>query len=123
MLRPLTFACASALALAFAAPAVAQDEVIVTAPPTSQGLERRVVQFGDLDLYDDRGARTLVQRIEHAAMEVCGNSQVRLPLPDQRYVEGCTRETMDMAIADIDHPYVSARYFGYTPVSYYSPKG
>jgi UrcA family protein len=130
MLRPLTFACASALALAIASPSFAQEEIIVTAPPTIQGHERRVVQYGDLDLNDERGAYALVQRLERAARAVCGDGETRLPLPDERNASSCTRETLDTAIADVNHPYVNARYYGYWPPqhaayepSYYGPKG
>ncbi len=119
MQRSMTFVCASALMLAFAAPSFAQSS------------QNRVVEYGDVDAYSQRGAETILNRVEHASEQICGDRPGPMPIPERQGVAACTYETMDIAVADINNPAVTARYYGYDPQvivedpddAYLSPKG
>jgi len=111
MSRTLKLVCASALILGFTAPAFAQRA------------NERVVEYGDVDAYTARGADDVLNRVEHAAEQICGDRPGPMPIPERQGVEACTYETMDIAVADIDHPGVTARYHGYDPQVVIEPEG
>lgn len=120
MSRSLTLVCATALMLGLAAPSFAQ---------TSQ---ERVVEYGDVDPYSNRGAETILNRVEEASEQVCGDRTGPMPIPERQGIKDCTYETMDIAVADINNSAVTARYRGYDPSvtveegsvdPYLSPKG
>lgn len=104
MSRSITvLACASLLALAAAAPAVADVQS-----------ESRVVTFGDLNLKNPNDAETLVDRIEGASMQVCREDGVA-SLAEQRHVRPCRTEAEQRAVYDVNHPVVTAEYYGVRP--------
>lgn len=104
MPRSLHFAIASAAVLALAAPAFAQDET--TRP------QERVVTYGELNLNSSAGADTLVRRIEQASDQVCGRHDGRTNARQRIISQRCAVETAENGVADVDHPVVTARYYG-----------
>jgi len=120
MSRTLHFAIVSAAALAFAAPALAQNE-------TSQP-QARVVTYGELDLNSAAGADTLVRRIENASEQVCGSNDGRTNTRQAYINRACRVESTENGVYDTNHPVVIARYegSGYAIVeegsAYYDPR-
>jgi UrcA family protein len=104
MPRSLHLAIASAAALMLAAPAFAQDET--TRP------QERVVTYGELDLNSAAGADVLVRRIEQASDQVCGRHDGRTNTRQRIISQHCAVETAENGIADVNHPVVTARYYG-----------
>jgi UrcA family protein len=62
MMRPLLLSAAAAFAFAAAAPA----------QPPAQLRGDTVVRYGDLDLSREADARTMLKRLDSAAVEACG---------------------------------------------------
>jgi UrcA family protein len=98
-----------------------------TVPATAQNYESRVVTYGELDLNSSAGADTLIRRIDNAAETVCGDrsrNSARLATSERQ----CEAETEEYALADVNHPLVTARYYGsgYAVVeegsAYYDPR-
>jgi UrcA family protein len=100
-------ACLSAIALCAAAPAFAQQ--------STDQVNSRVVGYGDLNLDSNRGADTVIRRVESATNYVCGDRTGPRSMQETSSVHACQSQTADNAIADIDHPNVNSRYYGYTP--------
>src|SRR5215831_2432005 len=64
-----------------------------------------IVRYDDLNLEAEAGARTLVNRIATAAMQVCGSRQnERSTLEARRQFETCRASAMQSAITTVDHP-------------------
>ncbi len=103
MLRPLSFALASALALSIAAPAFAQRD------------RTRVVHVGDVDTHSARGAYIAIERIEDAAEAVCGVQGGAQPIPQRVSARECTIETTEIAIDNSNNTGLIARYYGRDP--------
>ena len=104
MPRSIHFVCASALFLACAAPAFAQER------------ESRVVSYADLNLNHPAGADRMINRIERASDDVCGERTGPAPVVVRQNIRECTYETADNAVADLDHPIVTSRYlYGTSP--------
>lgn len=101
MSRALHLAIASAVALAFAAPAFAQSQP-----------EERVVTYGDLDLNSRAGADALIRRIDNAAEQVCGVNDGRTSTRQAQINRACETETTENGVYDTNHPVVIARYEG-----------
>ncbi|MEZ5961094.1 MAG: UrcA family protein [Hyphomonadaceae bacterium] len=104
MSRTLHFAIASAVALAFSAPALAQNETTQT--------QQRVVTYGDLDLNSAAGADALVRRIDNAAEQVCGVNDGRTNTRQAMINRDCEAQTTENGVYDTGHPVVIARYEG-----------
>lgn len=119
MSRTLSLACASAILMTLAAPAVAQQ----------QFSQERVVRTDDVDVYTARGADTVLNRIENAAEQLCGDRAGPMPLPERAGVHNCTYETMDIAVAESGNRAIFNRYHGIEPRvvveedPYLEPKG
>ncbi len=64
MIRTASAACATAIALALGAPALAQER-------------HDVVEYGELDPYSDEGADTLLRRLEDASETYAARSPAR----------------------------------------------
>lgn len=94
---------ASALTLAVATPVFAQE------------LHSQVVTFGDLNLKRDHDADRLIDRIENAADNVCGETNGPAPLTEVQSVRGCTYVAERNAVSDVAHPNVTSRYYGVEP--------
>jgi UrcA family protein len=98
-MRRIYLLCVAAL-LASAAPAVAQEA------------QQRVVRYGDLNLDNPHGARVLVRRINQASGDVCNDRTGPRPLTENAIVHACKDEAAENAVADVDHPMVTAEYYG-----------
>ena len=120
MSRSLHVALASAVALALAAPAFAQNETTRT--------QDRVVTYGDLNLNSAAGADALVNRIDNAAEQVCGVNDGRTNARQARISRECETEATENGVYDTGHPVVIARYegTGYAIIeegsAYYDPR-
>lgn len=97
-------ALAAAL-FAFAAPAQAGDLVIT---------ENVRVQYGDLDLSSERGAETMMRRLDRAATRACGGAVEPGPIAvrarQQRALDACRSQALDRAVAELAAPIVTAIY-------------
>ncbi len=101
MSRALHLVLASAVALAFAAPAVAQSQT-----------ESRVVTYGDLNVNRAAGADALIRRIDQASEQVCGVNDGRTNTRQAYSGRSCERETTENGVNDTGNPVVIARYHG-----------
>ena len=99
MTRLLT--CAFAAAVIFPAAAFADG------PPNTDTQVK--VRYGDLDLRDPAGAAALLHRLDKAATEACGASDVSLR-EYQLAVQAsdCHRRSLAQALAALNNPNVSA---------------
>ena len=71
------------------------------------------VHYGDLDLGQPSGARTLYHRLQAAALEACGASEFSLaPYQDAVRRSACYRDGLDNAVQAVNLPAVSALYVG-----------
>lgn len=104
MSRPLHLAIASLAALAFASPALAQNE---TTQP-----QARVVIYGDLNLNSRAGADALINRIDNAAEQVCGVNDGRTSVRQSQVNRACEHESTDNGVYDTNNPVVIATYEG-----------
>ncbi|MGQ0532823.1 MAG: UrcA family protein [Caulobacteraceae bacterium] len=87
----------------------------------------RVVTYGELDLDSEAGADALIRRIDNAADAVCGRHDGRRPAHQAEVDRACANETAEVAVNDVNHPNVSAHYYGGTAVieddiAYYDPR-
>jgi UrcA family protein len=106
MPRTLSLIGAAALALtAVASPVYAQ----VLEP------EQEVVRFGDLNLDYSGDADELIVRLQRAAGRVCGARQGVQPVAQFRADRDCMIETTEIAVRDVGHPMVLARYYDVNP--------
>ncbi len=117
MSRTVSLACASAILLALAAPAAVAQQ---------QFQQERVVRTDDVDALRARGADVVLNRIENAAQQLCGDRAGPMPLPERAGVANCTYETTEIAVAESGNPVLHQRYYGYEPQiivedDYYDP--
>jgi UrcA family protein len=104
MPRLLALVSASALVLAFAPAAFARDEP-----------QQEVVRFADLDLDDADDAEELIDRLEAASGRVCGARAGPQPVAQWQQGRACQMETTELAVRDVGHPMVLARYYDVHP--------
>lgn len=106
MPRKLTLFCAAALAL-----------TAVSAPSFAQVLEpeSEVVRFSDLNLDYSGDADELIDRLRAASGRVCGARQGVQPVAQFRQDRECMMETTEIAVRDVGHPMVLARYYDVNP--------
>lgn len=76
------------------------------------------VSYRDLDLSRSRDARTMLARLQEAALNTCGASGFSFP----QYREAvrrsdCYQQSLSNAVAALDVPTVSARYNAQTAVT------
>ena len=70
-----------------------------------------VVQYGDLNLSNPRGAAALYKRIEAAANDVCGASEVESrELGSRASVDACVRKAITGAVTTVGRPELFAVY-------------
>jgi len=74
--------------------------------------ESRVVEYGELDLNSEAGAETLIRRLNNASEAVCARHDGRRPASQAARDRACEYETTEVAVNDVDHPNVSAEYYG-----------
>jgi len=95
------------LIAALAAPAAAG--VHATAPsdaPTA------AVRHDDLNLNGPAGAEVMLSRLHHAARKVCGPAPLTQEIAANQRHRACVRETVDIAVAKLNAPLVTARHNG-----------
>ena len=98
-------------AAAPAAPAATSDEVTVRAegrPPPGTQLRGQVVSYSDLNLHTDHGAKTLLNRINAAARQVC-SPQPR-DLRDRANYNRCMHDARMHAVQSINAPTLDLAY-------------
>jgi UrcA family protein len=68
------------------------------------------VSYADLDLSTTDGARTLLRRIDLAAQRVCGPEPSHSPLQPHltAFYGSCVRDSVDVTVARINSPLLSA---------------
>jgi|SRR5580658_4914933 UrcA family protein len=95
-----------ALALALAAPATS-----FAASDDGGGVIQVKVSYGDLNVNTAKGAARLLQRLDSAAIKVCGGRILSNSI-DVQMARGsdCYRTVMQRAVAQINAPVLSARY-------------
>ncbi|MGE0596017.1 MAG: UrcA family protein [Hyphomonadaceae bacterium] len=106
MSRSLVLSVASALALTALAPAAFADP---------QAPRQQIVEQHNLDTYSPEGADALINRLENAAANVCGDRPGPEPVVQDHVTRVCTYETTANAVAQADSPLVVSRYYGYDP--------
>ncbi|MBC7769601.1 MAG: UrcA family protein [Phycisphaerales bacterium] len=103
MIRSFLPTIVAAISVAFvtAAPAAAQN-----APDR---YETRIA-YADLDLSRNAGADALVDRIENAARQTCGDTSGRMSFAQHRRVRACNAAFMQRAVANAQSATVEQRY-------------
>jgi UrcA family protein len=81
-------------------------------PAFAQEARSQVVHYGDLNLDNPQGAHALIGRIEGASASVCGDRTGPRPAVERAAVRGCRVVAEENAVSDVDHPLVSAEYYG-----------
>ena len=91
----------------------------LSASPVAAAQEpaQMVVSFSDIDLTNDANASQALRRMRHAAEEVCGGRGGLRSNKETVASRACVRETMEHAVADLNHPLVNAQYYGTTQVA------
>lgn len=81
-------------------------------PSTSITLERTHIDvpYGDLDLDNPAGAKTMMFRLRNASMQACGGQPFILEVRERRIFKTCLRQTMAAAIDDLKSPQVAALF-------------
>jgi len=100
-----TTVCLAAIA-AVAAPAFAQSRSEVRS---------EVVYYADLDTYSDAGADALIDRIEAAAANVCGDRSGPMSINEDDFIDTCSQVATEDAVRDVGNSIVTARFYGVTP--------
>jgi UrcA family protein len=95
-----------ALAMVLAAPAAS-----VAASDDEGGAIQVKVSYGDVNLNTAKGATRLLQRLDDAAIKVCGGRIISNPI-DVEMARGsdCYRSVMEHTVAQINSPVLSALY-------------
>ncbi len=108
MNKKFVSALVCAISMLTAAPAVAQSGF--DAP------RQVVVQFSDLDVSREPGARILLARLEGAARKACGNGTFDgRDLGAYTRYRVCLADTMKRAVAEVDRPLVSELFLNAVP--------
>lgn len=81
-------------------------------PAIAQQVRSQVVRYGDLNLDNPQGARVLVNRIVTASGNVCDDRSGPRPLAETGDVRECAITAQENAVSDVDHPMVTAEYYG-----------
>lgn len=97
--------------LLFAAAAVA-FAAMASAPAAAQPLERFAtpVSYADLNLNNRAGADVMLNRIQSAARDGCGERFGRVTLKEYLMRRECVQGSMDRAVTYLGHPLVTARH-------------
>jgi len=82
---------------------------------TRNEVRREVLRYSDLNLNTEYGADQLLRRIEIAAGHVCGDRMGPRALDEHRFERNCSNIAEEVAVYDVGHPLVIARYYGRTP--------
>lgn len=68
----------------------------------------RNIPYGDLDLTNPAGAKTMMFRIRNVSAEACGGQPSILEMRERRIFKICLRQTMAQAIDELRSPLVAA---------------
>ena len=88
---------------------------LVAPASAAQHQTMQTVSYADLDLDDEAGATRMIMRIDHAARSVCGDRSGTMTLAERRAIRACRTESEQRAVTDLNHPVVTAMYFGRAP--------
>ena len=109
----ICFAGAAAIAATLVASGPAAAGPIVIPMPGNPKMVQTTVKLGDLDLGRPAGAQTAVGRIRRAAQAVCGEDlRQSYPLALSRGWKKCAKNSMQDAVARVDHPLVTRAAYG-----------
>ena len=75
------------------------------------------VQYSDLNLSSTQGARSMLQRIRHAANSVCGPQTGHAIDKSARLHDQCVSQAVSRAISKLNAPMVTAIYSGASPTT------
>jgi UrcA family protein len=105
---------ASATLLAVSAPAVVTRAASAFADDSET--QQITVHFADLDLTTPNGAKQLYMRLKGAAEVVCGDDDAdNVFLEERRAIWHCEQESVERAVAQVDHPLLTALYDKHYP--------
>lgn len=109
MLKLFSISIALLASVALSAPAFASDggALTVSAPPRSVYDNSQVVNYGDLDLSSEAGAKTLLARIERAAKHACVDYP-RSSMDRSTNFDACVKNAVGRAVASLNNPVVTA---------------
>ncbi len=93
----------AAIAIAATAPASAEQRVRIN---------KVAVPYGDLDLTRVEGVKTLTFRLNRAVDQVCGRGATSASMSIRRQVQACREQAIDVAVASINAPLLTALYEG-----------
>lgn len=99
MFRTIILAAGAAIALAGSASAQTADQD--SAPSVT-------IQFADLDLGHQAGARVMFQRIQTAAVVACGGQSDLQMLERRQLFDSCRKQTITRALDQLHAPLVTA---------------
>lgn len=108
MVRPTPLLMVAVMMTASAYPAAGQEAPL--APKTT--IVTVKVPIGDLDLSQDAGAETLLERASMAANRACGGLPGFgvLVMVETRAFHECRAKALSQAVASLDSPLVSQRF-------------
>lgn len=78
-----------------------------TCAQTPLGRQSFPVRYGDLNLASREGAHTMLQRLDHAARVVCGDTPSPAELLYSRHYAQCKEAAIANAVAEVDSPLVA----------------
>lgn len=89
----------------------------VVAPASAMQTETNVqrVSFADLNLNSQAGATVMISRIHNAARIACGDRHGVMTLAERRAIRTCRTTAEQNAVAELNHPTVTAMYYGREP--------
>jgi UrcA family protein len=79
----------------------------------SDGVNKYIVRFADLDLSKVNGAASLYSRLRHAAAIVCSPLDSRSLIVATQY-RACVNQAIDRAVASVDRPMLSQYHESHT---------
>ena len=99
----------SIIALALGAPSIASAE-----PDAGLKGTAKKVSYSELDLDKEEGAIVLYKRLQIAARQVCSvhTFTVRGSLKEAAEKKACYRDTLDVAVSQLDNQYVNKLHAG-----------
>lgn len=109
--KPFAVCAALAFALVPLAPALAEEPVMEPAAYSDATMDDVSIRVPISDLNIDRrsGAQIALVRMHDAARQICGDARadlLRLSMTAQR--QACAKRAVDMAVATLDSPIVTA---------------
>lgn len=72
--------------------------------------DSKLVSVSGIDPATQHGADHILRRIRHAARDVCDARIGAQPMTELRVQQQCMRDTMNLSVAELNDPAVTARY-------------